>query len=244
MNLGNILRILGRRALLIAAFTLAGVTVAGFTQIKWGEGGFVPKVGRYRASVQLLLDTPRLAGPALSSNAIRMLLLPHTQAEVIMTQAMATDISDRVGGVYDELEIAESLHAFGVVPTQVLQIDVEGDSPEDAVLLAKAAAAAYQNWLAESQEEALVPEDSRLAATVIEEPNVDHVLPQMAIVSRWLIFGGVAGATLGIVFAFGLPVPDPRQKKTKKSRPSRGAVPAPPGAGSRQTVSLTRSSNA
>ncbi|MCC7078212.1 MAG: hypothetical protein IT198_13910 [Acidimicrobiia bacterium] len=212
MDLGNILRTIGRRSALIVTFTLLGIAVAGFTQVELGPGGLVPKAGKYRSQVRLFLDLPRVDPDIANTAVLRLITTPTVHVQVIQTQAFAEEVSERVGGAYSASEIKDDLVAWGIIPSYVIIIEVAGDTPEDAVKLAEAAGATYVDWLASRQDEASVPQKNRMTAEVVETPRIETVQSTGGQVTRWLIFGGVAGATLGIVAAFGTAPPEPKVK--------------------------------
>ncbi len=207
---------------MLALFVLAGILIATFTQVSFGGGAVVPKAGTYRASVRVMIDMPRADIGVATAATVRLMLMTHTHSEVIMSQAMSADISERVGGAYDEFEIYESLEAFGLLPTQFVEIQVDGDSPDDAVALAAAAAAAYQDWLIEAQDAAGTPQNARIVATRMDAPTIEEAAPLTNEVIKWMTFGAVAGLTVGIVFVFGLPLPEPRQPRRGRNKPGRG----------------------
>ncbi|MBX7159719.1 MAG: hypothetical protein K1X95_05455 [Acidimicrobiia bacterium] len=226
MDLASILRVLGRRSLFILAFGLVGMIVAGATQLTIGSGGLQPKAGSFRGATRILLDTPG----ADAKSALNLILLALSDAEVVQTQAFAEEISRRVGGAYSPDEVKERFKAFGIAATQIIQIDVAGDSREDAVALSQAAGAAFVDWMTTHQDNAGTSESSRIVATILDTDTVDTVEPASLVANDWLIFGAVAGLTLGVVFAFGLPVPDPKAKRPNArhgSRPRRRAVSLP-----------------
>lgn len=227
MDLASILRVLGRRILLILAFGLAGMIVAGATQLTIGSGGLQPKVGSFRGSTRILLDTPG----ADAQTALSLILLTLSDAEVVQSQSFAEEISRRVGGVYSPDEVQERVKAFGVAATQLIQINAAGDSREDAVALTQAAGAAFVDWITTHQDNAGTSESNRIVASIITSDTVDTVKPASLVANEWLLFGAICGLTLGIVFAFGLPVPDPKVKrpgaKPTGTRPRRRSVTLP-----------------
>lgn len=226
MDLGNILRTIGRRSLLIALFVVAGISVAAFTQLEFGQGGLVPKAGKYRSQIRLFIDLPRVDAEVANTAVLRLITTPTVHVQVIQSQSFAEEISERVEGAYSAEEIKDDLVAWGIIPSYILIIEVAGDTPEDAVKLAEAAGATYIDWLASRQDEAAVPEKNRMTAEIVEPPRVENVESTGGQVSRWMIFGGVVGATLGIVLAFGMAPPEPKVKVRKLK--SKGPIPAEP----------------
>lgn len=227
MDLASILRVLGRRSLLILAFCLLGMILAGATQLTIGSGGLRPRVGSFRGSARVLLDTP--GGDAQAS--LSLIVVTFVDAEIVQSKAFAEEISRRVGGAYSPAEVQDRVKAFGVAATPILQIDVTGDSREDAVALSQAAGAAYVDWISTHQDNAGTSESNRVVASILDTDTVDTVKPASLVANQWLLFGAVCGLTLGIVFAFGLPVPDPKAKrpgpKPETPRPRRRAVTLP-----------------
>lgn len=227
MDLASILRVLGRRFLIILAFMLLGMIVAGATQLTIGSGGLQPKAGSFKGATRILLDTPGADAQA----AMSLILLTFSDAEIVQSQSFAEEISRRVGGAYSPDEVQERIKAFSVAGTQIIQIDVAGDSREDAVALSQAAGAAFVDWMTTHQDNAGTSESNRVLASIIDSDTVDTVRPASLVANDWLVFGAVCGLTLGIVFAFGLPVPDPRAKRPRAkptgARPRRRAVTLP-----------------
>lgn len=215
MDFGNILRTIGRRGLLILLFVLLGVGVAAFTQLELTSEGIVPKTGKFRATTQIYIDLPRLDPDAANTAVMRLVLTPAAHAKVMESQQAAEEISSRVSGAYSTAEIHGNLAAYAQLPASILVIDVSGDSPSDAIKLAKAAAATYVDWLGSRQDAAGVPERNRMTAEVLDEANEATVSSTAGQVGRWLIFGGVVGATLGIVLAFGMAPPEHKPKVHK-----------------------------
>lgn len=235
MDLASILRVLGRRFLLILAFCLLGMIVAGATQLTIGSGGLQPKSGSFRSATRILLDAP--AGDAQAS--LNLLILAMSNAEIVHSQSFSEEISRRVGGAYSPDEVQERVKAFAVAATPIVQIDASGDSREDAVALTETAGAAFVDWTNTHQDNAGTSESNRIVASIIDTDTVDTVEPASLVANDWLVFGAVCGLTLGVVFAFGLPVPDPKVKragvKPPALRPRKRAVSLP---------QLTRSSQA
>lgn len=235
MDLASILRVLGRRFLLILAFCLLGMIVAGATQLTIGSGGLQPKAGSFRGATRILLDAPGADAQA----AVNLILVTMSDAEIVQSQSFAEEISRRVGGAYSPDEVQERVKAFAVAATQIIQIDASGDSREDAVALTQAAGASFVDWMTTHQDNAGTSESNRVVASIIDTDTVDTVEPASLVANDWLIFGAICGLTLGVVFAFGLPVPDPKVKRpgtpTAAARPRKRAVSLP---------QLTRSSQA
>lgn len=227
MDLASILRVLGRRFLLILAFCLLGMIVAGVTQLTIGSGGLQPKVGSFRGATRILLDTPGSDAQA----SLNLILVTLSDAEIVQSKSFAEEISRRVGGAYSPDEVQDRVKAFGVAATQIIQIDVTGDSREDAVALSQAAGAAFVDWMTTHQDNAGTSESNRVVASIIDSDTVDTVKPASLVANDWLIFGAICGLTLGIVFAFSLPVPDPKAKrpsaKPTGDRPRRRSVTLP-----------------
>jgi capsular polysaccharide biosynthesis protein len=236
MDLGNILRTIGRRSLLIVGFVLLGIVVAGFTQLEFGSGGLVPKAGKYRSQARIFIDLPRVDPEVANTSVLRLITTPTVHVQVIQSQSFAEEISERVDGAYSAAEIKDDLVAWGIIPSYIVIIEVAGDTPEDAVALAEAAGATYVDWLATRQDEAGVPEKNRMTAEIVEPPRVENVESTGGQVRRWLIFGGIVGATLGIVLAFGMAPPEPKVKvrklkskgpgRTDDAQPARAPEPA------------------
>lgn len=229
METADILRVLGRRGLVVLGFALAAVIVAGFTQLTLADGGLRPKTSKYQVRTKILFDLPGVGGEEANMAGARLIFVPFTMAEIVQSEAIAADASRRVGGAYTPEEVMKDVTATGMAPTQLLQIDVRADSPADAVALSKAVIAAFQDWINKRQDAANVPEQSRMSVEPVVEPTEKDATPATLAVTKWLVFGLVVGLTIGVVFSFGLPTPEPRPRK----RRGRGAV------GTRQPAGAT-----
>ncbi len=215
METADILRILGRRGLVILGMALVGVVVAGFTQLTLADGGLRPKTSKYQVRTKILFDLPGAEGEEANMAGARLIFVPFTMAEIVQSEAIAAAASRRVGSAYTPEEVMKGITATGVAPTQLLQIDVRADSPADAVALSKAVTAAFQDWIDKRQDAANVPELNRMSVEPITEPAEKDATPATLAVTKWLIFGLVIGLTIGVVFSFGLPTPEPRPRKRR-----------------------------
>jgi len=211
MDLASILRLLGRRGLLILAFGAAGAIIAAATQLTIGSEGLQPRTGAFRAKQRILLDMP--GGDP--TQALNLVLLPFSHTEVVKSQAFADEVSRRVGGAYSPQELRERINALPIAATQVLQIEATADSREDASALVQATGAAYMEWLTTQQDNAQVVERNRLSATVLDTSTPEEAEPASVEANGWLVFGLMIGLTIGLIVSFGLPIPDPKPKSAR-----------------------------
>ncbi len=211
MDLGNLLRILGRRAWLILGCALIGGLFACALQYRVRDGELALSTGRHRVSVQILLDLPDVDPDGMNNALLRLLFAPHGISQFAESHSFAEAVSVRVGGVYSPHEVKENFHSFGIVPTSLLHFDLYGDSPADATALAWASVAEFQDWLATRQVQMNVPESARFVTEMTSRPQVSEAVSEAVKANQWISFGTFAGLTIGIVLAWGLPTPKRRR---------------------------------
>jgi hypothetical protein len=111
MTKGEILAVLAKRVFVVLVCGLLGLLVTGVTQLELGDGGLVPKAGRYRLSIRLLYEKPKLDAKQQGQAFTFLFLRPLSQVPVVDTQVIAQEASARIDGAYTPEEIMENSRA-------------------------------------------------------------------------------------------------------------------------------------
>jgi len=226
MNLGEVIRVLARRWLLIVGCTLIGLLISGLLLYKVGSGGITPRKVGYKSSATILLDQPKVAGTAATAAMGRLLVLPTTYVEIIQSDEIAQRASEKLNGVYSAEDIRDCTSGESTIGTQVMTISSCGDNPTDAQAVTNAVVDSLKDWLNQRQDDAGVLGANRLAISVLSAPQVPKSpsgFPPMI----WVMVGGVLGFMVGILIAFGV---ESVQEAAAPEAPAVATLPANRGA--------------
>lgn len=224
MNLGEVIRVLARRWLLIVGCTLIGLLISGLLLYKVGSGGITPRKVGYKSSATILLDQPKVAGTAATAAMGRLLVLPTTYVEIIQSDEIAQRASEKLNGVYSAEDIRDCTSGESTIGTQVMTISSCGDNPTDAQAVTNAVVDSLKDWLNQRQDGAGVLGANRLAISVLSAPQVPKSpsgFPPMI----WVMVGGVLGFMVGILMRSAWRAcRRPRRRRHPRSRRCRPTV--------------------
>jgi len=202
MNLGQVLRVLARRWLLILGMILAGIVISGLLVFKIGPDGISPSSTSYTSKAVVIIDQPKLSGAAATAAMGRLLVLPQTYQYIVSSHEIAQRASQKLNGVYSAEDIMACTGGETELGTQILKISSCGDNPTDAQAVTSAVVESMKDWLNQRQDDAGVLGANRLALVVISAPQVP-TSPGGFPPIIWVFIGAIAGALLGLVAAFG-----------------------------------------
>ncbi len=203
MNLGELIRVVARRWILIASFAVVGLLVVGLLQFKIGSGGIQPRKVSYTSEATLMLDQPAAQGAQAAAAMARLISLPQTLSTVVESTEIAKRAAAKLKGAYKADEIERCTMAEARLPTQLLTVSSCGDNATDAAAVTSAVVAAAKDWLKERQDQYNILGPNRLEFLVLSPPKVPDS-PSGFPPFMWIVIGLFGGLLIGLITAFGV----------------------------------------
>ncbi|MCC7078213.1 MAG: hypothetical protein IT198_13915 [Acidimicrobiia bacterium] len=200
MNVGELIRIIARRWLIVVGCTFGGLMVVWLLAFK--PPTFQLKSSTYCATATVLMDS-KTQGAAASGVLTAIYARVLNDVEVVSSEVIAKKASEKVGGKYSPLEIMQTTGAENEFGTQTMNITSCGDSPSDAVQVTNAVVTSYQDWTAERQDAANVLGPNRYEVVMLTAP-VEPTSPSGFPAAVWVFLGLVGGLIVGVIVAVGV----------------------------------------
>jgi len=203
MNLAELIRVIGRRWLVIVIFTLIGIFFSALAVYKPGSGGLEARNSGYCSTASTMIDQPGVGGAAAGAVLARLLAVPQTYKIVIESSEISVRASELLDGKYTPKEIESTTNVEPILLTQVMKIKACGDTPADAPLVTDAVVVSFRDWLNERQDQHNVLGPNRILLTVLSAPQVPDG-PSGFPAWMWVFLGAFLGVTFGLITAFGV----------------------------------------
>jgi capsular polysaccharide biosynthesis protein len=209
MNLGEVIRVVGRRWFVIVGFAVFGIIISGLLVFEIGPGGLEPKNVKYTSTATTLLDQEGAQGAQAAAAQSRLLVLPNTYVQIVQSREIANRAAEKLKNTetgeytYKPEEIMKCTSANSELGTQVLDITSCGDNPTDAAAVTTAVVESMKDWMKERQDNSGTLGVNRLTLTTLTAPKVP-TSPSGFPPFMWVFIGAVGGLIVGIIAAFGM----------------------------------------
>lgn len=205
MNLGDLLRIIARRWVVIATFTLLGIVAVWLLAFQFPS--FEPKKQSYVSRAAVMIDKKGAQGQAATAAITQIILQNQTFKQVLESGDIAARAAEKLKAgeefTYTPEEIQDCTGAEAETTTQVMRISSCGDNPPDAVLVTTAVVDSFRDWLKQRQDEGNVLGQNRISFDVLSQPTAP-TSPSGFPPFVFLMIGIFGGALLGVVVAVGI----------------------------------------